>query len=143
MRPLSISGYTSKMPSQLTSLESGGLSLTDGLGLQSGGPLWKRVPARDDDGRLLSDFMMLIPGLGRRPAKRVEATLAALHAVFAYYRDFVVFADLNLKLNVLWVSVKPCPGITLELATAVKQRVPEAVLVANKGEIMASERMRR
>lgn len=125
----------------ITSVHSGRPALNDGL--QSGGPLWKRAPARDSDGRLLGDFMMLIPGLGRRPATQVEATLLELHAVFDRYRDFIVFADLNLKLNVLWVSVRPSPGITLELAAAVKQRVPEAVLVANKGEIMAAERMRR
>ena len=129
------------MSAHLTSVNTGGLAVS--AGLQRGGPLWKRVPARDDDGRLLSDFMMLIPGLGRRSAERVEATVAELHAVLAYYRDFVVFADLNLKLNVLWVSVKPSPGITLELAAAVKQRVPEAMLVANKGEIMAADRMQR
>jgi len=124
----------------MTSVRSDGLALSNGL--HGGGPLWKRVPARDSDGRLLTDFMMLIPGLGRRSTARVQATLAELHAVFAYYGDFVVFADLNLKLNVLWISVKPAPGITLELAAAVKQRIPEAVLVANKGEIMAAQRMR-
>jgi hypothetical protein len=105
--------------------------------------LWQRAPARGDDGRLLGDFMMLIPGLGRRPAAQVEAIVAELHAVFGYYRDFVVFADLNLKLNVLWVSVKPSPGITLELAAAVKHRVPEALLVANKAEVLAADRMQR
>jgi hypothetical protein len=129
------------MLSPLTTPISDCLAVNDGL--QSSGPLWKRVPARGDDGRLLSDFIMLIPGLGRRSPKRVEATVAELHAVLAYYRDFVVFADLNLKLNVLWVSVKPSPGITLELAAAVNQRVPEARLVANKGEILAAQRMQR
>ena len=118
-------------------------ALTPGPCASPAEPLWRLAPTRGKDGRSLADFMMLIPGLGRRSAKRVEATVAELNAVFAYYRDFVVFADLNLKLNVLWVSVKPSPGITLELAAAVKHRVPEAMLVANKGEIMAAERMQR
>jgi len=129
------------MSSCLTSTASSCLAI--GTGLQQGGPLWKRAPARGDDGRLLSDFMMLIPGLGRRSAEHVQATVAELQAVFAYYRDFVVFADLNLKLNVLWVSVRPSPGITLELAAAVKHRVPEALLVANKAEILAAKRVQR
>ncbi len=87
--------------------------------------------------------MMLIPGLGRRSESRLQATLGELQAVFDYYREQVVFADLNLKLNVLWVSIKPLPGLNLELAAAIKQRVPEAMLVANKAEALLSERVRR
>ena len=108
--------------------------------LEPGQPLWQRAPARGEDGRLLSDFMLLIPKLGRRPYPRLQQTLAEIQGVFDRYREFVVFADLNLKLNVLWVSVRPVPGITLELAAAVKQRVPEAVLVANKAEAMLASR---
>ncbi len=104
--------------------------------LHPGEPLWKRVPSRGDDGRMLSDFMMLIPRLGGRSQHRLQRTLAELQAVLDYYRDVVVFADLNLKLNLLWVSVKPVPGVMLELAAAVKHRVPEAMLVANKAEAM-------
>ena len=111
--------------------------------LSPGEPLWKRAPSRGEDGRLLSDFMMLIPGLGRRSELRLQTTLGELQAVFDYYREQVVFADLNLKLNVLWVSIKPLPGLNLELAAAIKQRVPEAMLVANKVEALLSERAQR
>jgi len=45
-----------------------------------------------------------------------------------------VFAEVNLKLNTLWVTVKPVPGICLELAAAIKVRIPEALLVAQKQE---------
>ena len=109
-------------------------------GLEPSQPLWRRVPARGEDGRLLSDFMLLIPKLGRRSQPRLEQTLDAIQEVFHYYREFIVFADLNLKLNLLWVSVRPVPGVTLELAAALKQRVPEAVLVANKAEAMLAAR---
>lgn len=95
-------------------------------------PLWKRVPTRDQDGRPFSDFMMLIPRLRTRPRAILEATIAEIHAVLEHYRKVVVFADLNLKLNVLWVSVRPVPGICLELPTAIKCRVPEAVLVGQR-----------
>ena len=111
--------------------------------LAPGEPLWKRAPSRGVDGRLLSDFMMLIPGLGRRSELHLQTTLGELQAVFDYYREQVVFADLNLRLNVLWVSIKPLPGLNLELAAAIKQRVPEAMLVANKVEALLSERARR
>ena len=95
-------------------------------------PLWKRVPTRDVDGRLFSDFMMLIPKLRSRPSHIRDAVIAEIHAVLEHYRKVVVFADLNLKLNVLWVSVRPVPGICLELPAAIKCRVPEAMLVGQR-----------
>ena len=100
--------------------------------LEPAEPLWKRAPTRGEDGRPLSDFMMIIPGLRQRPAAHLEETIAAIQEVLSFYHRVVVFADLNLRLNVLWVSVKPVPGICLELPTALKLRVPEAMLVAQK-----------
>lgn len=100
--------------------------------LDPGEPLWKRVPTRDTDGRPFSDFMMLIPRLRTRPHAVIESTVADIHAVLDHYRKVVVFADLNLKLNLLWVSVRPVPGICLELPTAIKCRVPEAMLVGQR-----------
>jgi hypothetical protein len=95
-------------------------------------PLWKRAPARDEDGRPLADFMMLIPRLGRRPAEQVQNTLREISAVLDLYRHAVVYADMNLRINVLWVTVWPIPGICLELPAALKTRIPEALLVAQK-----------
>lgn len=95
-------------------------------------PLWKRAPGRDEDGRPLPDFMMLIPRLGKRPGLIIQRTLADIDAVLQDYRHAVVFADMNLRLNVLWVTVRPIPGICLELPAALKVRVPEAMLVASK-----------
>jgi hypothetical protein len=115
-------------------------SLRVGAELEPGQPLWRRVPSRGEDGHLLSDFMLIIPKLGRWPSGRLQQTLAEIQGVFHHYREFVVFADLNLKLNVLWVTVRPVPGIALELAAALRQRVPEAMLVANKAEAMLASR---
>lgn len=100
---------------------------------EPGTPLWKVVPTRDEEGRPISDFMMLIPGLGKQSAQIIEETLARVHAVLSHYAD-VVFANFNLRLNLLWVSVRNRPGITLEVAAAIKVRVPEALLVAPKFE---------
>lgn len=99
-------------------------------GLEPAAPLWQRVPTRTPEGRLASDFMMLIPGLRRRPQDQLQKVLDDIHAVLTRYRNVVLFADMNLKLNLLWISVRPVPGITLELAAAVKVRVPEALLVS-------------
>jgi hypothetical protein len=93
-------------------------------------PLWKRAPTHDDSGQRLSDFMMIIPKLGKRSSQHIQQTLNRLQAVVNDYQKAIVFVDLNLRLNVLWVSVKPIPGICLELPTAIKARVPEAILVA-------------
>lgn len=95
-------------------------------------PLWQRVPTRDEHGQLLSDFMMIIPGLRARPPHLVDRVVVAIEEVLIHYRRVVVFADLNLRLNVLWVSVRPRPGICLELPAAIALRVPEAKLVAQK-----------
>ncbi|MCB1876293.1 MAG: hypothetical protein KDH88_09990 [Chromatiales bacterium] len=107
-----------------------------------GEPLWKRAPTRDADGHCVSDFMMLIPKLRERPQGYVRGVMNSIQRVFDAYGERVLFADLNLKLNVLWVSVRPIPGICLEMAAAIKTQVPEAVLVASRAEAMWAERSR-
>lgn len=100
--------------------------------LQPAEPLWKRAPTHDEDGVALSDFMMIIPRLRDKPRHVLESTVQRIEAVLRCYQKSVVFADLNLGLNVLWVSVRPVPGICLELPTAIKLQVPEALLVSHK-----------
>jgi hypothetical protein len=104
---------------------------------EPGQPLWQRVPTRDADGRTLYDFMMLIHKLGRWPEARRQGVFRELHLVFNHFDDHVVFADLNLRLNLLWVSMRPHPDGCLSIAGAVKERIPEAVLVASRAEAMA------
>ena len=95
-------------------------------------PLWKRAPGRDAAGRALSDFMMIIPGLSRKTGDHIQRTLAEIESVLKLYGSAVVFAEMNLKINTLWVTVRPVPGICLELPAILKYRVPEAMLVAHK-----------
>jgi hypothetical protein len=95
-------------------------------------PLWKRAPGRDEEGRALSDFMMIIPGLCRQSSDYVQKTLTEIEGVLKLYGSAVVFAEMNLKINTLWVTVRPIPGICLELPAVLKYRVPEAMLVAHK-----------
>ncbi len=102
---------------------------TSGLSLSPADPLWKRAPTRDEHGGMLSDFMMLIPRLSRSPRHQQQHIIDKLQQVLEEYRHAVVFADLNFKLNVLWVSVRPLPGICLELPTAINACIPEAKLV--------------
>ena len=93
-------------------------------------PLWSHVPTCDTGGQRLSDFIMLIPKLRKQPQHHIQHVLRKIEEVLNFYQHAVVFADLNLRLNVLWVSVKPVPGICLELPAAILDRVPEARLVA-------------
>ena len=94
-------------------------------------PLYERVPTRDTDGHPLSDFMMLIPGLRDRPRQQFNDILARIQASLSNFRE-VVFVDLNIPLNLLWVSVRAKPGVILDIATSLKFRVPEALLVGPK-----------
>jgi len=113
--------------------------LTD-VRLTPGEPLWRRVPSQDAEGRNLFDFMMLIPGFREWPEVRREQAMDELAALFDQYRGRVVFAEFNLKLNLLWVSVPPSPGLCLEFAAAINARIPEARLVANRAEALLGAR---
>ena len=99
-------------------------------GTLPGQPLWQLAPTRDSTGQLLTDFMMLIPRLRARTPLEIERASRDIQAVLALHHD-VVFADLNLKLNLLWVSLRPRPGAISELVAAIRLRVPEAVLVGH------------
>lgn len=101
-----------------------------GVGLERLEPLRKRIPLRDEQGRALADFMMIIPGLRRRPQRFIQQCISEIQAVCARFEDAVVFVDLNLKLNLLWVSHRSHPGLCGEIAGAVQQRIPEALLVS-------------
>ena len=103
------------------------------LALEQNRPLYERVPTRDEYGRCLSDFMLLIPGLRERPSREFAAALARLQAVLISFSE-VVFVDLNVPLNLLWVSVRPRPGVVLELFTAVKLHLPEVKLIGHRWE---------
>lgn len=107
-------------------------SLQSAVEMTPATPLWRRVPTRGEYGELLNDFMMLIPRLRQQPAGFVQQVIKEIEAVLACYQQYVVYADLNMKLNVLWVSIKPTPGLGLEMAAAIHHRVPQAKLVAHK-----------
>lgn len=96
-------------------------------------PLYQRAPARDEYGRPLSDFMVILPGLRERPGHEFAEAIARLRAVLVSFSE-VVFVDLNVPLNLLWISVRPRPGVILELFAAVKLHLPEAKLVGHRPE---------
>lgn len=94
-------------------------------------PLRLRAPCRDEHGKALSDFMMLIPGLRDKPKHMIDATIRDVHITLTHFNHAVVFAEFNLKLNLLWVSIRPIDGIRFEIANAIQAHVPEAKLVCH------------
>jgi len=98
---------------------------------QRGEPLWKLAPKRDSEGHPYIDFMMLAPGLKKRPAHEIECLTRVIQAVLERFEHWVVFADFNLKLNVLWVSLAYRPGIMSEVIAALRAQAPELKLVAH------------
>ena len=97
----------------------------------AGEPLRKRAPSHDENGRPLSDFMMLVPDLRDKPKHIIDNTIQDVHIVLTHFSHAVVFAEFNLKLNLLWVSIRSIRGIRLEIATAIQEQVPEAKLVSH------------
>lgn len=106
-----------------------GLAGTDPSPLEPAGPLWQRVPTRDENGAPLADFMMLVPRLKQRSSEQQRDVLARINRVLLSYQSSVVFAELNLRTNLLWVSIRPRLGLCLELPAAIHALVPEALLV--------------
>ena len=94
-------------------------------------PLRKRAPSHDEHGKPLCDFMMLIPGLRDKPKHVIDNTIQNVHIVLTHFSHAVVFAEFNLKLNLLWVSIRPIQGIRLEIAGAIQEQVPGAKLVSH------------
>ncbi len=101
-----------------------------GLHMQPGVPLWKLAPTRDESGQLLCDFMVLIPHLKTQQAVYIGNAQNWITGVLKQHKE-VVFANMDLKLNLLWVSHRYRAGIMLEIVGAIRLQLPEAVLVAH------------
>jgi hypothetical protein len=94
-------------------------------------PLWKIAPTRDENGNRVSDFLMIIPRLRHKPEHHIKRTLDDIDRVLKQFQSDIVFANMDMKLNTLWVSFKPEPGLFLQIASTIKLHVPEAVLVGD------------
>ncbi|MCG7870806.1 MAG: hypothetical protein JAZ11_01740 [Candidatus Thiodiazotropha lotti] len=99
---------------------------------QPSAPLWQRAPNKQADGAPLADLMMLIPGLKHYSEAQINHMQSLLEEVLRVFGEKIVFTDINLKLNVIWVTVLPEPGLCREVALAIRDRIPEAVMVGNQ-----------
>ena len=105
--------------------------ITLSLGIKPAEPLWKIAPTRDEEGNRTSDLLMIIPKLKTRPKHHIQKTLSEIEAALNQFKHLVLFVNVDMKLNTLWVSFKPNPGLFSEITTAIKLRIPEAVLVGD------------
>ena len=94
------------------------------------GPLYRRLPDRDRQGRYLGDFMMLIPGLRDLAPAQLDVRLAALRGNLEAAEE-IVFAELNLRLNLLWVSVEARAGVISDLSARIRESFPQARLIGH------------
>lgn len=108
----------------------GSNSMPQNAKIQSSEPLWKRAPTRDLAGKPYTDFMMLIPGLRKFEPSHLREIINKIEAVLRRYEEDIILADLNLKINVLWVTLKPHIGLSTEIAALIHHVVPEAKLVS-------------
>ena len=98
--------------------------------IEPGEPLHQRAPTHDEFGKPVGDFMMLIPGLRQLSSIRTNGIVTELQAALEPYNE-VLFADLNVSKNVLWVSVRAIPGIIPQIVESIRTRVPEALVVGS------------
>lgn len=115
---------------EVSSLEEN--SLRCSLEYSANTPLWQRVPTKDSSGQYLGDFMMIIPSLKKASSADKKDTLNRISQVLARYSDTVVFADLNMKMSLLWISIKPVKGMMLEIPTAIIESFPDAKLISDR-----------
>ena len=96
---------------------------------QQATPLWTRAPSRDENGKPFIDFMMIIPGLKQADPVVVEGYMVKLRDSLQRFDEQVAYVDLNVRLNLLWVSARPVPGLTCVLVEAIQAVIPEAKVV--------------
>ena len=99
--------------------------------LDANEPLRKRAPVVDENGKALSDFMVIIPNLRKRPQIRIQQIMRDIHRILSRFDDQVVFAEVNLALNLLWVSIRPVDGIRFEITEALRSSIPDVRLVSH------------
>jgi hypothetical protein len=105
-------------------------SLEGSAKMSPGGDLWRYAPVRDTQGRALSDLMLLLPGLQKGGTLPVLVR-QQLQEVLVGFGDRIQFADLNLRLGILWVTVVSEPGLCGEVAAAIRARIEGARMVCN------------
>lgn len=115
-----------------TALDAKSSDLKCSLEYSANTPLWKRVPKKDETGQYLGDFMMIIPSLKKATPEDRKYILNVLTKIIELYADTIVFADLNMKMSLLWISLKPIKGMMIEIPSAIMEAIPGAKLISDR-----------
>ena len=113
----------------VAAMDKTGLKLS--IDLAPAEPLWKLAPTKDKDGGPVSDLLMIIPKLKSKPELYIKDTLANIEFALKQYNNDILFANIDMKLNTLWVSFRAVPGVYGDIVSTLKNNVPEAVLVGD------------
>lgn len=95
-------------------------------------PLWQRVPTRTDAGELASDFIMILSGIKQLGAAQKQLIYDTLYQTLKTYGADILLAEINTRMNTLWISHKPRPGLGVEIAAIVHHHVPQAKLISER-----------
>jgi hypothetical protein len=102
-------------------------------------PLWKLAPTRDENGGPVSDILMIIPKLKSKPEHYIKDTLANIEFALTQFNNEILFANIDMNLNTLWVSFRAVPGIYCNIVSTIKTNVPEVVLVGDMGSRISND----
>ena len=108
------------------------MTLPDEQRLLEGTPLWQWAPTRDARGKACIDFVLMIPGMKRLGEAARQVLVLKLRDCLAPFESTLVYVDFNQRLGLIWVSLKPVPGIARVVTVAIWQAIPEARLVASQ-----------
>jgi hypothetical protein len=121
-------------------VHQGGDSMEASARLSPGGDLWRYAPARDVQGRALSDLMLLLPGV--QDKRELSFMIRQqLQDVLEGFGERVQFADLNLRLGILWVTVESEPGLCGDVVDAIRGRIEGARAVCHYMQSKRPERL--
>ena len=84
--------------------------------------------------------MMLLPGIGQRKILPVLIR-RQLQEVLESFGERIQFADLNLRLGILWVTVVSEPGLCGEVADAIRDRISGARVICNYVQASPQEKL--
>ena len=110
------------------------------VGISPAKPLWQLAPTRDEDGGPVSDLLIIIPKLKTKPEYYIKDTLANIEFALKQFNNEILFANVDMKLNTLWVSFKAVPGVYVDIVSALMTNVPEAVLVGDSHSRLNQEK---
>lgn len=97
-------------------------------------PLWQRVPTRTDTGELAFDFMVIVKQLNKLAPMKQNIVLDEIYSVLEIYSKVILLADMNLKMNLLWVSHLPRPNLSIEIASRIIDVYPPARLISHRAD---------